>query len=199
MSTDLGRKIQLLRLQSKDSQEVMAQKLNISRQAISKWENNVSAPDVAMLSKIANYYDVEITYFTNDENSNDSSKKQMKSLFILNTHIYRFVLGFVSVLTLLFFSVFSLLLTIPLFYINLTRKKYGWTVFYFALVLLGFYILMTILFPGLMPYNLDVRMDWLKSYDNRNISAYQSHVIDMRNDSYCIMKTIDWLTKKPIN
>lgn len=123
MSTDLGRKIQYLRLQSKESQEVMAQKVNISRQAISKWENNVSVPDVAMLSKIANYYDVEITYFTNDENSNDSSKKQMKSLFFLDTQLYRFVLGFVSVLTLLFFSVFSLLLTIPLFYINLTRKK----------------------------------------------------------------------------
>ena len=111
MSTDLGRKIQYLRLQSKESQEVMAQKLNISRQAISKWENNVSVPDVAMLSKIANYYDVEITYFTNDENSNDSSKKKMKSLFFLDTQLYRFVLGFVSVLTLMFFSVFSLLLT----------------------------------------------------------------------------------------
>ncbi len=55
MSIDLGRKIQYLRLQSKESQEVMAQKLNVSRQAISKWENNVSAPDVAMLNKIANY------------------------------------------------------------------------------------------------------------------------------------------------
>ena len=159
MSTDLGRKIQYLRLQSKESQEVMAQKLNISRQAISKWENNVSVPDVAMLSKIANYYDVEITYFTNDENSNDSNKKQMKSLFILDTHLYRYAIGFVSVLTLLFFSVFSLLLTIPLFYINLTRKKYAWSVFYFALVLLGITILMTILFPGLMPYSLDVSID----------------------------------------
>ena len=85
----------------------MAQKLNISRQAISKWENNVSVPDVAMLSKIANYYDVEITYFTNDENSNNSSKKKMKSLFILDTHLYRYAIGFVSVLTLLFFSVSS--------------------------------------------------------------------------------------------
>ena len=83
MSTDLGRNIQYLRLQSKESQEVMAQKLNISRQAISKWENNVSVPDVAMLSKIANYYDVEITYFTSDENSNMiqyyESKKSSKS------------------------------------------------------------------------------------------------------------------------
>jgi transcriptional regulator with XRE-family HTH domain len=159
MSTDLGRKIQSLRLQSKESQEAMAQKLNISRQAISKWENNASAPDVAMLSKIANHYDVEITYFTSGENSNGSSKKQMKSLFILDTSLYRFALGFVSVLALLFFSVFSLVLTLPLFYMNLTRKKYAWAVFYFALVLLGIYILMTILFPGLMPYSLDVRMD----------------------------------------
>ena len=159
MSTDLGRKIQLLRLQFNESQEVMAQKLNISRQAISKWENNLSAPDIAMLNRMSNLYDVQITYFTNEENNKEPSKKQMKSLFILDTHLYRFALGFVSVLTLLFFSVFSLLLTIPLLYINLTRKKYGWTVFYFALVLLGIYILMTILFPGLMPYNLDVSID----------------------------------------
>jgi transcriptional regulator with XRE-family HTH domain len=125
MSTDLGRKIQSLRLQFNESQEAMAQKLNISRQAISKWENNVSAPDVAMLSKIANYYDVEITYFTNDENSNEPNKKQVNSLFFLDTHLYRFVLGFGSILTLLFFSVFSLFLTVPLFYINVTRKKYA--------------------------------------------------------------------------
>ena len=159
MSTDLGRKIQLLRLQFNESQEAMAQKLNISRQAISKWGNNVSAPDVAMLSKIANYYDVEITYFTHNEKSSSSIKKKMKSLFILDTHLYRFILGIVSVLALLFFSVFSLFLTIPLFYINVTRKKYAWAVFYFTLVLLGIYILMTILFPGLMPYSLDVSID----------------------------------------
>jgi transcriptional regulator with XRE-family HTH domain len=159
MTTDLGRKIQSLRLQFNESQKVMAQKLNISRQAISKWENNVSAPDIAMLNKMSNLYDVQITYFTNDVNSKEPSKKQVKSLFILDTHLYRFILGIVSVLALLFFSVFSLFLTIPLFYINLTRKKIVWTALYLVLVLLGIYILMTILFPGLMPYSLDVRMD----------------------------------------
>lgn len=82
----------------------MAQKLNISRQAISKWENNVSAPDVAMLSKIANYYEVEITYFTHDKKVVALAKK-VNSLFTLDTHLYRFILGIVSVLALLFFSV----------------------------------------------------------------------------------------------
>jgi len=35
------------------SQEMLANKLNISFQAVSKWENNVSYPDIKLIPKVA--------------------------------------------------------------------------------------------------------------------------------------------------
>lgn len=68
MSLELGKKIQEIRVKANDSQEALAAKLNISRQAISKWENNQSIPDITMLKSISNLYGVQVSYFTNDEN-----------------------------------------------------------------------------------------------------------------------------------
>ena len=41
----IGEKLSKLRKENGISQEELAEKLNISRQAISKWENNESLPD----------------------------------------------------------------------------------------------------------------------------------------------------------
>ena len=41
----IGEKLSKLRKENGISQEQLAEKLNISRQAISKWENNESLPD----------------------------------------------------------------------------------------------------------------------------------------------------------
>lgn len=42
------------------TQEELAEKCNVSRQAITKWEKNESLPDVYMISKLANMFDVSI-------------------------------------------------------------------------------------------------------------------------------------------
>jgi len=159
MSLEVGKKIQELRVKANDSQEALAAKLNISRQAISKWENNQSIPDITMLKSMSNLYGVQVSYFTNDENEQAHSPHPMRSLFLPDTLLYRFLLASVSVLSVLFFSIFSLFLTIPLFYINLRKKRYLWAGLYFVLIIFGLHILFTILFPGLMPYTIDVTVD----------------------------------------
>ena len=50
----IGEKIKQLRKQRNISQEVLANHLGVSFQAVSKWESGVSMPDVMLLPKIAN-------------------------------------------------------------------------------------------------------------------------------------------------
>lgn len=49
----LGHKIKQLRKQKNLSQEILAQSLGVSFQTISKWENEITMPDVMMIPAIA--------------------------------------------------------------------------------------------------------------------------------------------------
>lgn len=53
MNIEIGKKIKSLRLQKGMTQEELATKLNISSQAISKWENNVTMPDIQILPDLS--------------------------------------------------------------------------------------------------------------------------------------------------
>lgn len=52
---DLGNKIKALRLKAGVTQDMMAQELGVSCQSVSKWGNNVCAPDISMLPKLSVY------------------------------------------------------------------------------------------------------------------------------------------------
>lgn len=56
MNMELGNKIKQLRLQKGITQDTLAKALNISFQTVSKWENNVSMPDIQLLPEIAVYF-----------------------------------------------------------------------------------------------------------------------------------------------
>lgn len=56
----LGEKIKALRKQKNISQEVFANYLGVSFQAVSKWENGNTMPDVIMLPAIASFFGVSI-------------------------------------------------------------------------------------------------------------------------------------------
>lgn len=54
----LGEKIKLLRKQKNISQEVFANYLGVSFQAVSKWENGNTMPDVTMIPAIASFFGI---------------------------------------------------------------------------------------------------------------------------------------------
>ena len=54
----LGEKIRMLRKQKNISQEVLAEYLGVSFQAVSKWENGSTMPDVLMIPAIASFFGV---------------------------------------------------------------------------------------------------------------------------------------------
>ncbi|MBR6676893.1 MAG: helix-turn-helix transcriptional regulator [Clostridia bacterium] len=59
---NLSKNIADLRKQKGITQEQLAQALNISPQAVSKWETNTSQPDTQTLPLIAEYFEVSIDY-----------------------------------------------------------------------------------------------------------------------------------------
>lgn len=58
MEIKLGEKIKTLRKARSLSQEVLAQTLGVSFQAVSKWETGTTLPDVAMIPAIADFFGV---------------------------------------------------------------------------------------------------------------------------------------------
>lgn len=58
----IGERIVQLRSQKNMSQGQLAQSLGVSRQAISKWENDQSSPDTLHLIKLSDILDTEVEY-----------------------------------------------------------------------------------------------------------------------------------------
>lgn len=63
---NIAEKIVLLRKKKGISQEELANKLNTSRQAVSKWENNQSTPDSEKLVALSKYFNVTTDYLLTD-------------------------------------------------------------------------------------------------------------------------------------
>lgn len=57
---DFGAQIKKLRTSRKLTQEQIAQKLNVSRQTISSWENNRNLPDLEMVVLIAQTFNISL-------------------------------------------------------------------------------------------------------------------------------------------
>jgi transcriptional regulator with XRE-family HTH domain len=57
---EIGNKIKILRKKAGFTQEQLASKLGISAQSISKWENEISMPDIMLLPDIAEIFGVSI-------------------------------------------------------------------------------------------------------------------------------------------
>ena len=56
----LGQRIAALRRQKDMTQEILAEALGVSPQAVSKWENDISCPDIMLLPQLAKMLDVTV-------------------------------------------------------------------------------------------------------------------------------------------
>ena len=76
---NLQSKIIDLRKQSGMSQEDMAEKLNVSRQTISRWEVGSSRPDAENLRQLSQLFGVTSDYLLNDDYTSDSDLTLVKN------------------------------------------------------------------------------------------------------------------------
>jgi transcriptional regulator with XRE-family HTH domain len=70
----LGSKIQALRKKTHMSQDELADKLGVSRQALSKWENDCTNPDIEKVILISDLFSVTTDYLLKEhQNQNEST------------------------------------------------------------------------------------------------------------------------------
>lgn len=60
MTTTLGQKIAELRKARSITQDELAERMGVSAQAVSKWENDLSCPDITVLPELADFFGVTI-------------------------------------------------------------------------------------------------------------------------------------------
>lgn len=72
---ELSEKIQMLRKEEGLSQEAFAEKMGVSRQAVSKWELGVSKPDVEKIVLMSELFHVSTDYLLKDEEEQEQREK----------------------------------------------------------------------------------------------------------------------------
>lgn len=87
MTIRLGEKIRSLRKSRNISQEVLAQYLGVSFQAVSKWENGSAMPDVAMIPAIASFFSVSTDELF-DYNTYDTERKVQQACWDIAEYRY---------------------------------------------------------------------------------------------------------------
>ena len=91
----LSEKLYTLRRKSGLSQEQLAEQLNVSRQAISKWEAGQSIPESDKLLSISNYFNVSLDYLMKDETQDTISEKEQINTSLQTGDRTRWLLGIV--------------------------------------------------------------------------------------------------------
>ena len=64
----IGSRIYEYRRQRNITQEQLAEAMNVTSQAVSKWENDISCPDISVLPQLADYFHVSLDLLVRGEN-----------------------------------------------------------------------------------------------------------------------------------
>jgi len=96
----LSEKLYLLRKKKGLSQEQLAEELEVSRQAISKWESGASFPESEKLVAISTYFGVSVDYLIKDELISDDPAvpERKKDIIIRCVGLGLCVLGVISLI-----------------------------------------------------------------------------------------------------
>ncbi len=102
----LGEKIRGLRKKQGLSQEDVSRKINVSRQAISKWEQDLVLPDTVNLMKLCDCFGITLAELTGDV------EKTHKQLCDKTNMINKSAMAFIMIGCIL--TVFSVVITYPI-------------------------------------------------------------------------------------
>lgn len=87
MKKTLGQKISGLRKQHKMTQDELAEKMGVSAQAVSKWENDLSIPDIPILMELSDFFHVSLDSLLKDKEEEvkyveEEERKPLEKLFL---------------------------------------------------------------------------------------------------------------------
>lgn len=75
-----GEKLNKMRKKANLTQEDVSSQLGVSPQAVSKWENDLSCPDIMLLTKIAELYGTTVDNLLSEDDS-ENAQEENKSYF----------------------------------------------------------------------------------------------------------------------
>ena len=126
-------KIKKLRKDNNMTQEDLADKLNVSRQTVSKWETNVGVPDIDNIKAICNLFNISTDELLDYNNEILKKKKQ----FIIDMSVLLFgIIGFIV------FGILLLTNKIDETSSVITINAYGIISLIFLLLVIAFIIIM---------------------------------------------------------
>ena len=106
----LSDKIVRLRKSNGMSQEELADKLGVSRQAISRWEMGTAMPDATNILQLSRLFQVTTDYLLNDEYQSDNDLPKVKEvktdgihqimIFLITLEVMVLIIQFMSVVIL---------------------------------------------------------------------------------------------------
>ena len=89
---NMADRIQHLRKSKGISQEELADKVGVSRQAVSKWESEQSTPDIEKVILLSNFFDVTTDYLLKDRTNNrNGTERSDARIFSLVGSVFNFI------------------------------------------------------------------------------------------------------------
>lgn len=79
----IGEFLKTLRKENNLTQEELADKLNVSRRTVSRWETGSNLPDLGILVELADFYDVDMREIFNGERKNENMEKELKETMLM--------------------------------------------------------------------------------------------------------------------
>ncbi len=98
---NLSDKLFSLRKKQGLSQEALAEKLNVSRQAVSRWENSSAQPDASNILQLSKLFDVTADYLLNDDYHSDDDSPKVQTVKQNNLRLIMLYLVLIEVMTVL--------------------------------------------------------------------------------------------------
>lgn len=115
---EIGNKVQQLRKLSGMTQEQLAEKINVSRQTISKWESGGTSPDLKSIVKISKLFQVSLDDLLTEEDTSAANKNNeqitLEDLMKINLHNRKMTLLLISGLIFIMASILNFAYVIAL-------------------------------------------------------------------------------------
>lgn len=119
----VGEKICKLRKKSGLSQEELAEKIDVTRQTISKWELNETSPNIVQAKLIANLFNISLDELVGND-INDIVIGKLNNTEKRMNIIMKFIIVMLVLLLLIFITIFGIVIT-SLDYFNVSPVSQG--------------------------------------------------------------------------
>lgn len=113
---NLGQRLMALRKSKQLSQEEVAEKLNVTRQTISKWETNQSSPEFDKILPLCELFEISTDELLTGRK--EKTKEQKEIILYTKENMKKRTIGLVSSILLYFLGVIWIMISIPVLNMN---------------------------------------------------------------------------------